>query len=89
MYYEGRLEEKLSCFWWSIGRRSYYNIFNVNTKLSFDFGRFDYIKDFIKMVVKVKLENGTLLECLNITAEELEMLRNKFLGDSTRKLDLK
>jgi len=41
------------------------------------------------MVVKVKLENGTLLECLNITAEELEMLRNKFLGDSTRKLDLK
>ncbi len=63
--------------------------YNANTKLSFDFGRFDYLKDFIKMVVKVKLENGTSLECLNITAEELEMLRDKFLGDSTRKLDLK
>ena len=35
------------------------------------------------------LENGNPLKCLNITDEELEMLRDKFLGDNTRKLDLK
>lgn len=63
--------------------------YNANSKLSFDFGRFDYLKDFIKMIMEYRLENGNPLKCLNITDEELEMLRDKFLGDNTRKLDLK
>ena len=42
-----------------------------------------------KMIMEYRLENGNPLKCLNITDEELEMLRDKFLGDNTRKLDLK
>ena len=62
----------------------FYNNFIIEIPISF--GRFEYLKNFIDMVVEYRLEDSIL--CVKyLDASELEKLKDKFLDVKSRKLD--
>ena len=66
------------------GLDTFYNNFIIEIPISF--GRFEYLKNFIDMVVEYRLEDSIL--CVKyLDASELEKLKDKFLDVKSRKLD--
>ncbi len=62
----------------------FYNNFIIEIPISF--GRFEYLKNFIDMVVEYRLEDS--ISCVKyLDASELEKLKDKFLDVKSRKLD--
>lgn len=66
------------------GYVGFYNCYTL--QLPVNFGKFEYLKDFIDMVVEYRLENNHDVKILDVS--ELESLMNKFLDEKSRKLDL-